>query len=111
MAKDPAFSEETLARLKEILPPHRLKAHAESLDADVARLAAATTLDPMDSIRGTAHKIVSQAGMLGLLQLSARAAEVEQACWDEERLCGALERFREAAADPRATLGELIGQP
>lgn len=106
----PQLEEATLAKLRQILPEARLRDYAQALDAQVRKLAG-TPLDDVEAIREATHKIISQAGMLGLVRLSCRAAEVELACCEHAGLAEALERFREAAGDPREKLGELIAQP
>jgi signal transduction histidine kinase/DNA-binding response OmpR family regulator/HPt (histidine-containing phosphotransfer) domain-containing protein len=98
-----AFDAATFAEVREMLPPERLAAHLERLAGDVERVAAGPGTDgAVDELAGSAHKIVSQAGMLGLMRLSERARAVEEAARSGgagEALAAALARFRQAALD------------
>jgi HPt (histidine-containing phosphotransfer) domain-containing protein len=86
-----------------MLPPERLAAHLERLAGDVELVAAGPGADgAVDEIAGSAHKIISQAGMLGLMRLSERARAVEEGARGSgagEALDAALARFRQAAPD------------
>ncbi|HEU5286495.1 MAG TPA: ATP-binding protein [Sphingomicrobium sp.] len=104
----PVLVEPTFAKLKAILPRGRLKSHIEAFDAEVEVLAKAGESGDRSAIQRAAHKIVSEAGSLGLARLSARAAAVEAACRDKGGLGAALRRFREAAGDSRGLLGPPI---
>ena len=95
------FDSATFAKVAEIMPPAKLAAHVESLDLAVEELAAATPDDDRRLVEAAAHKIVSQAGMVGLQRLSDRASRLEQACRDSDGIELALEAFRRAAADVR----------
>jgi signal transduction histidine kinase/CheY-like chemotaxis protein/HPt (histidine-containing phosphotransfer) domain-containing protein len=96
------FDSATFADVASMLPRDRLAKHLESLAALVEQVAEGRPEggDTAELI-ASAHKIVSQAGMLGLLRLSARASAVEKAARDESGkwLDMALRRFREAATD------------
>jgi HPt (histidine-containing phosphotransfer) domain-containing protein len=59
-------------------------------------------------MKGTAHKIVSQAGMLGLTRLSNCAAGVEDACEGNVELAAALQRLRDAAGDVQEQLLPML---
>jgi HPt (histidine-containing phosphotransfer) domain-containing protein len=99
----PAFDATTFAEVREMLPPERLAAHLERLAGDVELVAAGPGADgAIEDLAGSAHKIVSQAGMLGLMRLSDRARAVEEAARGSgagEALDTALGRFRQAALD------------
>jgi HPt (histidine-containing phosphotransfer) domain-containing protein len=98
-----AFDEGAFRDVAGILPPERLQAHVDHLEGQVAALSEGNGMDG-DTVGAAAHKIVSQAGMLGLPRLSARAREVEETARDGKFLAPALARFRIAAADIRAHL-------
>jgi CheY-like chemotaxis protein len=99
----PAFDATIFAEVREMLPPERLAAHLERLAGDVELVAAGPNSDgAVEALAGSAHKIVSQAGMLGLMRLSERARAVEEAARSGgagETLDAALARFRHAAPD------------
>jgi signal transduction histidine kinase/DNA-binding response OmpR family regulator len=98
-----AFDAMTFAEVREMLPPERLAAHLERLAGDVELVAAGPGADgTVEELAASAHKIVSQAGMLGLMRLSERARAVEEAARSGgagEALDGALAHFRQAALD------------
>jgi len=52
-------------------------------------------------LQGQAHKIVSQAGMLGLTRVSDRMRALEHACMAGDGAAAALSECREAAEDVR----------
>ena len=98
----PAFDAATFADVKGMLPPERLAVHLETLAALVERVAQGTEgPGGSEELIPNAHKIVSQAGMLGLMRLSERARSVEEAARsaDPSALPPVLARFREAAID------------
>ncbi|MDQ3471825.1 MAG: response regulator [Pseudomonadota bacterium] len=102
------FGEDVFARVRQLLPEAQLQAHVEALEASVGALRIAGSTD-LQSLEAIAHKVVSQAGMLGLFRLSARSARIEQSCRAGHGVRRALERFREASSDVRDYLrpGEL----
>ncbi len=81
------------------MPPAALATHVDLLAAAVEELAGATSQDDCQLLEARAHKIVSQAGMLGLQRLSDRAARLEHACRDADGIELTLEAFRRAAGD------------
>ena len=98
-----AFDAQVFGEVREMLPRERLATHLDNLAGLVEEVAAGTG----DDVAAAAHKIVSQAGMLGLMRLSARARAVEDAARGGdggEVLEAALSRFRQAAID--VTLAE-----
>jgi CheY-like chemotaxis protein len=105
---EPAFAEATFLKIRDLIPAERLARYADALQADVTALAGASAEDGVQSVRGTAHKIVSQAGMLGLIRLSNLAAKVEEASDDPNELAEALQRFREAAGDVEERLRPML---
>jgi HPt (histidine-containing phosphotransfer) domain-containing protein len=82
-----------------LLAPERLNAHLEDLDRQVAALVASTANSP--DLQDKAHKIISQAGMLGLVRMSDCARELEDACRLAGDKAAALDRCREAVNDVR----------
>lgn len=103
-ADEPRFVEAIFASACEHLPAEILGAHVASLEAEVAALASARAGADGDALElaaleAAAHRIVSQAGTLGLMRLSARAAAVELACRTNDGIAVALARFGEAAPD------------
>lgn len=97
-ADDSPFDPEVFERVTELLPQAQLHAHVEALEANVSALAKPAPSD-LQTLEAAAHKIVSQAGMLGLSRLSRRASAVEQSCIASVGVRGALDRFREALGD------------
>jgi signal transduction histidine kinase/DNA-binding response OmpR family regulator len=94
-----AFDEATFREVREMLPPERLQEHLCNLEGQAAALAAVDPLTEREEAAAIAHKLVSQAGMLGLVRLSERARALEEACQDGGDLAGAHDRFRAAAGD------------
>ncbi|HET7816510.1 MAG TPA: ATP-binding protein [Sphingomicrobium sp.] len=95
----PAFDRAAFDRLAAVLPPERQRAFARELELEVAVLAASPLDGDREALGEQAHRLVSQAGMLGLSRLSELAAEVEDACRSGGDLCSALARFTSAARD------------
>jgi CheY-like chemotaxis protein/HPt (histidine-containing phosphotransfer) domain-containing protein len=98
----PAFDAATFADVRGMLPPERLSVHLESLASLVERVAQGTEGEGgAAELISAAHKIVSQAGMIGLPRLSERARAVEEAARSENisGLTDTLASFREAALD------------
>jgi hypothetical protein len=83
----------------EIIPVERLTKHVADLEAEVALVAAGTGSGDEAALIASAHKVVSQAGMLGLARLSGRARAVEDACRAGNGADAALRSFRDAAGD------------
>ncbi|TIX48898.1 ATP-binding protein [Alteraurantiacibacter aquimixticola] len=71
------FDAEVFTRIAAILPPEKLHHHLQVLDAMVREVAAASPGDPQ--LEATAHKIVSQAGALGLYRVAIAAKDLETA--------------------------------
>ncbi len=92
------FGAEVFARVKQLLPQAQLQTHIDALEENVRELRISAAGD-LNSLAETAHKVVSQAGMLGLFRLSARAARIEQSCRSGDGVRRSLDRFREAACD------------
>lgn len=103
-----AFAEDVFARVSELLPGARLQAHTDALQASVSALVDAAPND-VGAVKAAAHKIVSQAGMLGLLRLSARAAAVERMCATADGAQVALAKFRDVSGDVEKYLRPHVG--
>jgi CheY-like chemotaxis protein len=108
---EPVFDEPMFREIQGMLPPERLAGHIDALQRQLDLLTGAGG-DAADclALKEGAHKIVSQAGMLGLLRLSASAREVEEAC--EAGMPGGpvLARFRNAAGDVSRYVSPLLLQ-
>lgn len=94
----PPLDQEVFEGVLEALPLDSLRGHVRSLQVQVQKLANASTGDA-SQLESVAHKIVSQAGMLGLMRLSAAAHDVEYAAREHSDLAPPLKAFRNAAAD------------
>ena len=107
-ADSPEFVEPTFLKVRELIPAERLNGYVDSLEADVELLAAVAVSEDATRVRGLAHKIVSQAGMLGLMRLSRNAAQLEDALRDGTRVEEALNKFRESSSDVAQKLRPLL---
>ncbi len=91
------FDGEVLAGVRRMIAPERLREYLRDLDRQLQRLIAS---DPRDeSLGGRAHKIVSQAGMLGLTRMSQCARALEDACRRGSGEAEALAQCRLAVRD------------
>jgi signal transduction histidine kinase/CheY-like chemotaxis protein/HPt (histidine-containing phosphotransfer) domain-containing protein len=107
--REPEFDAATFAEVREMLPPERLAHHVASLQGSLETLTAEGGAAPdRETLQAGAHKIVSQAGMLGLVRLSARAREVEEAAREGGPDEAVLSRFREAAGDLSRHVAPLL---
>jgi HPt (histidine-containing phosphotransfer) domain-containing protein len=108
---EPAFDQAMFREVQDMLPPERLAGHVEALQRQLDLLAAAGGGAPdCAALQAGAHKIVSQAGMLGLLRLSASAREVEEACEAGAPGADVLTRFRDAAGDVSRYVAPLLAR-
>lgn len=108
---EPPFVEATFLEVRELIPVERLGKYIEALKTDIAAVAAAAPdgdVEHASALQNTAHNIVSQAGILGLVRVSKRAARVEVAYEEKSGVATALREFREAAAEAQERLGQLI---
>lgn len=81
-----------------MLSPERLSVHLRDLDQQLLAIAASPAgPDLLDQ----AHKIVSQAGMLGLKRVSDSMRALEQACMAGDDAADALRACHDAAEDVR----------
>lgn len=109
--EDLAFEPATFDGVCEAIPPERLLGYVRDLDATVAAVAAASAAGDCAAIAGDAHRIVSQAGMLGLPRLSERARALEDACRAGDGIEPALASFRTAAGDLRTHILPRLADP
>jgi CheY-like chemotaxis protein/HPt (histidine-containing phosphotransfer) domain-containing protein len=107
----PAFDAAVFARISAIIAPPLLQRHVDALRGEVRRLSVAKAGEADGEVAHMAHKIISQAGMLGLMRLSARAADVERACAAGQDVPEALKRFASVAGDVEALSPELSPKP
>lgn len=84
--------------VRDIIPPARLSVHLDSLCCQMAAIKRHGAAN-MTSLGQQAHKIISQAGMLGLMRLSRRARTLEDACNTGEGIAAALRACCDAADD------------
>jgi CheY-like chemotaxis protein/HPt (histidine-containing phosphotransfer) domain-containing protein len=96
---EPVFDASAFREIQEAIPRERLLTYAEDLDRQVAELAASDTGSDPSGVAERAHKIVSQAGMLGLVRLSERARALEETARDRGDLRDALGHFGAAVSD------------
>jgi len=103
---DPAvFDSAQFEMVRRMISTERLRIHLHELDRQVSAL----TGSAGESIEGQAHKIVSQAGMVGLRRLSDRARALEEACGTGAPIPAALLACRAAAGDVRRYAMPAIG--
>jgi CheY-like chemotaxis protein/HPt (histidine-containing phosphotransfer) domain-containing protein len=102
------FDEATFRDVKEMLPADRLAAYLSAIEDECAWLSAASAQDDAQRIVRAAHGLVSQAGMLGLMRLSERSRDVEEAARSGAGLGTALDRFRAVTGD-LALLRKALG--
>jgi signal transduction histidine kinase/DNA-binding response OmpR family regulator len=105
---DGAFDEAAFQSVQEAIPAGRLSQYVEDLQALADSVSAAGPGGDPAPVVVDAHKIISQAGMLGLMRLSERARAVEDAARAGEGLEAALAAFREAAPDIERHLGARL---
>jgi HPt (histidine-containing phosphotransfer) domain-containing protein len=100
------FDPEIYQGIRTLLPPERLRVHLENFDG---QLAAVFGGGPMaEDLEQAAHKLVSQAGMLGFTSLSDRCREVEQACANGQDASEPFGRAEQAASEARAKVAQLL---
>lgn len=92
-----------------MLPPVRVRAYLQDLELQFEFLAEAEAGDL--EIGHLAHKIVSQAGMLGLTRMSHCAADLENACRTGEGREAAVLACRGALGDIRLYAMPAAGVP
>ncbi|MDQ3561228.1 MAG: ATP-binding protein [Pseudomonadota bacterium] len=108
----PPFQADVYEAVRSMLPPERLEVHLRSLYEQLV----STFENPIeDGVEAAAHKIVSQAGMLGFPRMSAVARELEEALRDGRSDEELLRKARTEAGETRLKLhalsNELAGSP
>jgi hypothetical protein len=107
------FDAELLAGVQRLIPPERLREYLLELDRQLQIVITSAAGD--ESLGDRAHKIVSQAGMLGLTRMSQCAKALENACRAGAGQAAALGECRTATGDiehlalPAAGLWPLDG--
>ncbi|HEX8192103.1 MAG TPA: ATP-binding protein [Allosphingosinicella sp.] len=105
---DGAFDEAAFNGVAEAIPAGRLGTYVEDLQKLADSVCAAEPGSDPNAVIVDAHKIISQAGMLGLNRVSERARAVEDAARTGTGLGDALDSFREAAPDIERHLGRRL---
>jgi signal transduction histidine kinase/DNA-binding NarL/FixJ family response regulator/HPt (histidine-containing phosphotransfer) domain-containing protein len=105
---DGAFDEEAFRSVEEAIPAGRLITYVEDLQALADKVSGAQPGGDPSALVVDAHKIISQAGMLGLMRLSERARAIEDSARAGSGLDQALAAFREAAPDIERHLGARL---
>lgn len=110
--KLPLFQADVYEAVRTMLPRERLVVHLRTLDE---QLASAFETSVQEELEAAAHKIVSQAGMLGFPRMSAVARELEEAFRagrsDEELLRKVRTEVAETRLKLHALSNELAGSP
>jgi signal transduction histidine kinase/DNA-binding response OmpR family regulator len=92
----PIFDPQMFARVQAMIPAERLEQHVAALRD---QLAAVTADVPAAELEARAHKIASQAAMLGLGRLAGRVAAIEDACRSGADHGPAVNAFHAVAED------------
>jgi hypothetical protein len=92
------FDAAVFETVRDIIPPARLIVHLDSLGLQMAAILRDSGANSAH-LGNQAHKVISQAGMLGLMRLSRRARMLEDACLAAEGIVEALRACCEAAGD------------
>jgi PAS domain S-box-containing protein len=102
----PEFDEETFGKIVQLFPPARLKAHLASFDTQLA-----TVFDgsmEREELKAAAHKLITQAGMLGFMRLSDSARKVEEAAETNAPLDYVLDEARDLSTRARARIVNFL---
>jgi PAS domain S-box-containing protein len=99
------FDREIYGKIAQLFPKERLTTHLASFQKQV-RETAEGPAEP-ERLKSSAHKLISQAGMLGFMELSDRSRDLEEACEGEGPLDSALDRFRRSAERALAVVQTL----
>jgi len=103
---DRSFDAAVYDKVSKIFPDGRLPFHLKCFEADIA----STFSEPMEIQlrREGAHKLVSQAGMLGFMKLSRLCRDLEQACAHGGAIDPQLSAAKTAALEVQARLRTMI---
>jgi CheY-like chemotaxis protein len=91
------FDADALAKVEALITPERVHAYLRELDGQMAMIAG-SAMDEA-ALQSQAHKIISQAGMMGLLRVSQCARSLVDAYRSGEGQAEALVRFQATAGD------------
>ena len=99
------FDEQTYQKIAGLLPPERLSVHLGSFERQLREC----FRDPSDveGMKNAAHKLISQAGMPGFVELSARCGDLEAACEGDRPVPPALAALRASADTALERLAQL----
>lgn len=105
-----ALDDRALAALRELMGSEWVRTSLVRLSNRIDEALAESASGRLDRARlkHHAHRIVSDAGQLGFVELSRACADLEEACESAEELGPALDRTRQAAARVRAIFDELL---
>jgi len=103
---DRSFDAAVYDKVSKIFPAGRLPFHLKCFEAEIA----CTLSEPTEVqvLREGAHKLVSQAGMLGFMKLSRLCRDLEQACSQGGAIEAELSAAKAAALEVQARLRTLI---
>ncbi len=101
----PTFDANVFAKLGEILPVERLKFHLETFDTQLRTAFDDTTAGVL---KETAHKLVSQAGMFGFMQLAQDCQLLEISCDEGNGVEVRIVEARRNAEPVHQKIGALI---
>ncbi len=87
------FDQATYDNVAEFLPKERLTTHLTSFEQQMQDLVSGSA--PASDVKPLAHKLVSQAGMLGFMEVSRQCRTLEQACDTGENIEGPLAEIRD----------------
>jgi signal transduction histidine kinase/DNA-binding response OmpR family regulator len=100
-----SFDPEVYGVVEKLLPVERLRVHLENFDRQL--VAVFNDEVPVEGLEGAAHKLVSQAGMLGFTKLSERCRDLELACSAGEA-SDTFARAAAAAGEARLKVAQLL---
>ncbi len=98
------FDQAIFDKIAAIFPPDRLKVHLASFDTQLGSLFEITDTE---ELRGIAHKLISQAGMLGFTSISEISRSLEEACENGGEPQDILAEAKSAVETARLKIAEL----
>jgi CheY-like chemotaxis protein len=101
-----SFDQTVFGKARDLLPASRLKSHLESLDLHLEQALASKAGDP--HLRELAHRLVSQSGMLGFVEVSRWCNELQNATEETAASEDAFDALKAAAQKARAKMPELV---
>lgn len=102
------FDAETYAKIATLLPHDRLQIHLSSFSQQLRTLF--SERDP-EILKATAHKLISQSGMLGFMSFSQLCRDLEEACGDTRTPDTPLAAAQLAADEVLTKVAELLEPP